>query len=224
MKLINFLILINLILIISAKPNNLDNKLSKLNNSEVNQDTKGQLKQVNLNNQKNSTTVCETANEQNKTTVQQFERSNLNENNLPHSRSEDEQQQLIVFELKKNKTKLSEQQFRNQQTNTLFVVPFTPATIKWTKLNQLFSKQQTKCIPKEMPNSTFKLRYNGYSVRYYCNDNYLPKGQTRLYCFQGSWTSEAPICERKSFNLIIISNNDNLNNNFDKSVFFVCVL
>lgn len=121
---------------------------------------------------------------------------------LPHSRPEfgqDEDSNSTNFNSELNQTSLKEQieKFKNKTNINLPITPFTPITISWLTFNN--STKQGKCKVKEIPNSTYKLRYNGYSVRYYCNDNYKAKGQTRLYCIQGSWnTNSFPICARKS--------------------------
>ena len=129
---------------------------------------------------------------------------------LPHSRPEGEQPEdeaLNSDQIKSNsrtndsrtdgKSKSAQEsaKVRNQSDNDL-IVPFTPVTITWTKLAR--DKPNSKCTPKAVPNSTYKLKYNGFSVQYRCNDDYAARGPMRLYCFQGAWVpSKPPICERK---------------------------
>lgn len=121
--------------------------------------------------------------------------NSLNENAfLPHSRPESDQFESNVD----NKIDKNRVQLKNQPKTpfTTHSQPFSPVTVSWTRMSQPYHKQ-ANCIPKEVSNATYKLRYNGLSVRYYCDDRYVARGQTRLYCFQGRWTSAFPTCERK---------------------------
>lgn len=120
---------------------------------------------------------------------------------LPHSRPESDTDEL--FELNRttageNRNRLAFKQ-NQQQANSLYQ-PFTPTIINWSKINQESLNKPTKCKAKEIPNSRFKLRYNGRSIQYYCNENFIPEGKSRLYCdiFQGRWSSELHFrCKRK---------------------------
>lgn len=126
----------------------------------------------------------------------------------PHSRPEGEQPDdaldlnnngdLKRIEEGTNKSTQEPSKVKNQSSasSDLLIVPFTPVTIAWTRAGH--DRPASKCTPKEIPNSTYKLRYNGFSVQYRCNDDYAPRGQARLYCFQGVWVpSKLPVCERK---------------------------
>lgn len=97
-----------------------------------------------------------------------------------------------------NKSTEEPPKVKNQSSasSDFLIVPFTPVTIAWTRASP--DRPASKCTPKAIPNSTYKLKYNGYSVQYRCNDDYTPRGQARLYCFQGVWVpSKLPVCERK---------------------------
>jgi len=134
----------------------------------------------------NTDTTKGIAKESNRTVIN----SSLNEKSpLPHSRPESEQLETLSYENKIDKSSL-----KNQSNRTLF----TPVTISWTRMNVPQYTKQAKCIPIQISNGNYKLRYNGLSVRYYCNEGYLIRGLSRLYCFQGVWTSKIPTCERKS--------------------------